>query len=67
MARILERGEVQRLVGGGARLVEVLSSKAYEARHLPGALSIPLGRLGRAAAERLPRDRAVIVYCADRQ
>ena len=67
MARIVEREEVQRLVGDGALLVEVLSSRAYEARHLPGALSIPLGRLTREAPRRLARGRAVVVYCADRQ
>jgi hypothetical protein len=32
------RDEVRRMVAGGARLVEVLPAKEYEAEHLPGAI-----------------------------
>ncbi len=50
----------------GAVLVEVLSREEYERAHIPGAISIPLGRLADEAPH-LPRDRAVIVYCYDSQ
>ena len=50
----------------GAQLVEVLPPEEYEEEHLPGAVNIPLRRLGERAGE-LDRDRAVIVYCHDHQ
>ena len=36
-----------------------------EEEHLPGAISIPLARLGREAADRLRRERPIVVYCWD--
>ena len=46
--------------------VEVLAREEYEREHIAAAVSIPLARLGREAG-RLPRDRAIIVYCYDYQ
>ena len=60
----IDRGEVQRLVREeGARLVEVLPRRSFEALHLPGAVSIPLKRLDRETTSVLDRIRPVIVYC----
>jgi rhodanese-related sulfurtransferase len=61
------RDQVQRLVGQGACLVEVLPEAEYQAEHLAGAISLPLTRLTRETAARLPRARPVIVYCSDHQ
>jgi rhodanese-related sulfurtransferase len=65
MARIVDRHEVQRLVEGGAQLVEVLPKEEYEEEHLPGAISLPLRRLEEEATSVLDRNRPVIVYCWD--
>jgi rhodanese-related sulfurtransferase len=65
MARNLEREEVQRLVGEGAQLVEVLPKEEYEEEHLPGAINLPLRRLEAEARDVLDRDRPIIVYCWD--
>jgi rhodanese-related sulfurtransferase len=65
MARNLERDEVQRLVGEGAQLVEVLPKEEYEEEHLPGAINLPLRRLEAEARDVLDRDRPIIVYCWD--
>ena len=65
MPRSIDRHELQRLVGGGAQLVEVLPPEEYEEEHLPGAVNIPLRRLDREARERLDPGRAVVVYCWD--
>jgi len=60
------RAELQRLVDGGAQLVEVLPADEYAEEHLPGALHLPLKSLTRQAADRmLDRSRAVVVYCWD--
>ena len=60
------RAEVQRLVEGGAQLVEVLPVDEYDEEHLPAALHLPLKSLTREAAGRvLDRARPVIVYCWD--
>jgi rhodanese-related sulfurtransferase len=62
----IDREDVQRLIGVGAQLVDVLPRQHYDEEHIPGAINIPLGRLGKEVG-RLPRDRAVIVYCHDSQ
>jgi rhodanese-related sulfurtransferase len=53
------------MVEAGAQLIEVLPADEYEEDHLPGAISIPLGRLETEAVDLLDRTRPVIVYCWD--
>jgi rhodanese-related sulfurtransferase len=65
MVRNIERGEVQRLAGEGAQLVEVLPKEEYEEEHLPGAINLPLRRLEAEARDLLGWDRPIIVYCWD--
>ena len=67
MATKIDREELQRLMGEGAQLVEVLPETDYEDEHLPDALNIPLKELDRERAERLDRGGPVIVYCYDTQ
>ncbi|HXG05604.1 MAG TPA: rhodanese-like domain-containing protein [Candidatus Binatia bacterium] len=67
MAGSIDREQVRTLQGHGAPLVEVLPAEAFDEEHIAGAISIPLGRLGREAPPRLDRDRPVIVYCNDYQ
>jgi rhodanese-related sulfurtransferase len=62
MAAPATREDVQRLLGEGAQLVEVLPADEYEDEHLPGAVSIPLKEL---ASAHLDPARPVIVYCYD--
>lgn len=67
MPREVHREEVRRLAASGAQLVEVLPEKEYRWRHLPGALSLPLGGLTGERAAALDAGRPVIVYCNDFQ
>lgn len=61
----IDREEVQRLVAGGAQLVEVLPASEYREDHLPGAINIPLRLVDSRAKEILDPGLPVIVYCAD--
>jgi len=61
----IDRNGLRRMVEAGAQLVEVLPADEYEEDHLPGAISLPLGRLETEAVELLDRTRPVIVYCWD--
>jgi phage shock protein E len=61
----IDREEVQRLVAGGAQLVEVLPASEYREDHLPGSINIPLAQIDARAKETLDPGRSVIVYCAD--
>jgi rhodanese-related sulfurtransferase len=63
----IRRDEVQRLLGEGAQLVEVLPREEYEEEHIAGAINIPLKELNRETARQLDRGRPVIVYCQDYQ
>ncbi|MCM2316255.1 MAG: metalloregulator ArsR/SmtB family transcription factor [Thermoanaerobaculia bacterium] len=53
---------VRRLREGEAILIDVRPGDEYEAGHLPGALSMPLGELRRRIAE-LPRGTDIVAYC----
>jgi len=57
--------ELQRLLAGGAQLVEVLPEREYAEMRLPGAVNIPLKQLDAKSAGVLERDRPVVVYCWD--
>ena len=63
----IARDEVQRLMEGGAQLVEVLPREEYEEGRPPGAINLPLKELNREAAARLDREAPVIAYCHDYQ
>ena len=39
------------------------SPEAYARRHVPGAISLPTRSIDAGSAERLPKDRLVVVYC----
>ena len=65
MPRPVDADEVRRLVSKAATLVEVLPEEEYAEEHLPGAINIPLKRLGRDTVSRLDRARPIVVYCYD--
>lgn len=65
MPQDVDREELQRLVGQGAQLVEVLPLEEYEEEHLPGAIHLPLRGIETDAGSLLDRRRPVIVYCWD--
>jgi len=61
----IARHEVQRLLGQGAQLVDVMGRKDFEGSHILGAVNIPLRKLAAEAPNRLESNRAVVVYCHD--
>ncbi len=65
--RQIDRNDVQKMLGDGAQLVDVLTAKDYEAEHIPGAINIPLKTLDRETKRQLDAGRPVIVYCHDYQ
>jgi rhodanese-related sulfurtransferase len=65
MLRQIELTELQRLLGAGAQLVEVLPEGEYAEEHLPGAINIPLKALDAETTSGLDRARPVVIYCWD--
>jgi rhodanese-related sulfurtransferase len=63
--RTVDLRGVRELLERGAQLVEVLPAEEYDELHLPGAINLPLKTLDAQRAERLDRERPVIVYCWD--
>jgi rhodanese-related sulfurtransferase len=50
--------------GGDVVLVETLDPEYYEDAHLPGAVNLPLDRIGQLAPEiLLDKDAEIVVYC----
>ena len=67
MYEMIELEDVERLVGEGALLIDVMSRKSYEESHLPGAVNISLKELDEEGTANLDRGRPVITYCFDYQ
>jgi rhodanese-related sulfurtransferase len=67
MVTEIGRDEVQRLVAGGAHLVDARSREDYDGEHIAGALSIPVKGLDRETTGQLDQTRPVITYCWDSQ
>jgi rhodanese-related sulfurtransferase len=60
-ARELER----RLRAGDVTVIDARPRAEYEAGHIPGALSLPIGSLARES-KKLPPDREIVAYCRGR-
>ena len=61
MPQAIDRKDVQRLIGEGAQVVEVLPKEEFEEDHLPGAISLPLDHAWRFSllrGARPPANRA---------
>jgi rhodanese-related sulfurtransferase len=67
MPKMIELEEVQRLIGEGAQVLDVMSRSEYEDSHLPGAIHLSLKELDEQTAAALDRGRPVITYCYDYQ
>jgi rhodanese-related sulfurtransferase len=65
MATRIELAGLQRLIGAGAQIVDVLPAREYAESHLPGAINIHLKVLDADTTAGLDRARAVVVYCHD--
>lgn len=65
MPKEIDRHEVQRLMGQGVQVVDVMGASEYEASHLPGAIHLPLGKIPERAPEVLDPARGVVTYCYD--
>ncbi|MDF2659783.1 MAG: Rhodanese-related sulfurtransferase [Paenibacillus sp.] len=46
----------------GSKVIDVREPHEYKQGHLPGAVNIPLGRLGRSFAD-IPKETPVFLYC----
>ena len=65
MLHRVEHEEVQRLIGRGAQVVEVLPQEEYDELHLTGAVNIPLKKLDAETTAKLDKRNPVVVYCWD--
>ena len=67
MPTTIGRQSVQRLLAGGATLIDVLPAGEYENEHIAGAIHISLREINRASTDHLGKHDPVIVYCWDMQ
>ena len=65
MPNAVDREKVQKLLAEGAQLIEMLPAREFTEEHLPGAINIPLKKLGPDSVEGLDRSRPIVVYCWD--
>lgn len=59
----ISAAEAKRLVGEGARLVDVRSPEEYAEGHLPGALNVSVQELPGRMDELGPKEGTVVLYC----
>ncbi len=57
------RDEAHRLVEAGALLVDVRTPQEFAARHLPGAVNIPVDELPQRLGELGAPEQPVVIYC----
>ena len=55
--------EVQRLIAGGAYLLDVREREGFGAERLPSAVSLPIKSLDRETIAHLHPNQPVITYC----
>lgn len=55
----------RRLRGGDVTVLDVRPREEYEAGHIPGALSLPIGQLKRGTGSP-PKSREIVAYCRGR-
>lgn len=60
---LVDNAEMRSLIDDGVRLVDVRTASEFEAGHIPGAESVPLGVLEAAAANWDPAE-PIALYCA---
>lgn len=56
---------IAKVAVGEAVVIDVRPEAEYQAAHLPGAHSVPVGQLERRLAD-LPKDREIVAYCRGR-
>jgi rhodanese-related sulfurtransferase len=61
-AREVSREEAQKLIEGGAQLVDVRADHEWQAGRIAGATHLPLAELAGRTAE-IDRERPVVLYC----
>lgn len=47
------------------KLVNVLSEKKFEEKHIPSSINIPVTEIEKSAPQRLDKEDEIVVYCAD--
>ena len=65
MSKVIDRSELQDLLGRGAQLIEVLPANEYADDHIPGAINIPLSKIDRDRIKSLDPGGPTITYCWD--
>jgi rhodanese-related sulfurtransferase len=60
--REISREEAQKLVEGGAQLVDVRADHEWEAGRISGAVHLPLAELAERTSE-IDKERPVVLYC----
>jgi rhodanese-related sulfurtransferase len=60
--REVSREEAQRLIDGGAQLLDVRADHEWDAGRIAGAVHLPLAELAERAGE-IDKDRPVVLYC----
>lgn len=60
--REVSREEAQRMIDGGAQLLDVRADHEWDAGRIAGAVHLPLAELAERAGE-IDKDRPVVLYC----
>jgi rhodanese-related sulfurtransferase len=64
----ITRDELKKMMDGNAPLViiDARDHDEFEIEHLPGAVSVPSGRIGMVVLTRFRKTDRIVTYCTDR-
>jgi rhodanese-related sulfurtransferase len=65
MPTVIQRADVERMLGEGAQLLDALAADEYAEEHIVGAVNVPLAVLNGPTTAHLDRNRPIAVYCHD--
>lgn len=68
MIKTIDRRELLELMRSrdkSVKIIDVLGEDHFRREHIPGAVSLPMGKIWKYAGERLDKNGHNVVYCAD--
>jgi len=58
-----ELAKAHKAVANGAVIVDVRTPEEFKAKHVEGAINLPIEEIMKGHLQKLPKDKEIVVYC----